>query len=426
MEVSRKEIFMLIARLSVAAAFSYYTVKLMTSLLDPTSEQKQQSTKKAQELLKKLGVKKETKLTEYEYIIASQLVVGQNLNVGWKDVAGLQSLIRELRQTVILPVQISSRHSSRLIKPPKGVLLHGPPGCGKTLLAKAVAKEAGCRFINLDVSSLTDKWYGESPKLASAVFTLATKIQPCIIFIDEVDSFLRVRATGDHEATAMMKAQFLQHWDGLNTDHDAIVIVMAATNRPRDVDKAILRRLPAAFHVTLPGMEQREEILKLIMQSEPMSRCVDLGVVAHKTNSFSGSDLRELCRNASVYRLRDFMSDADSDSEFYTASENMDSTQATSDGDVDLRPVTMHDFEMAYDAMRKSRVLDCEVGKALGRKWVGKALGRKWVGKALGRKWVGKALGRKWLSKALGRKWVGMALGRKWVSKALGRKWVGM
>ncbi|XP_018026005.1 outer mitochondrial transmembrane helix translocase [Hyalella azteca] len=366
MEISRKEAFLFLARLSVAAAFSYYTIKLMSSLLDPTSKQKQQSSKKAQELLKKLGVSKDTKLNEYEHIIASQLVLGQSLDVGWQDVAGLQSLIRELRQTVILPVQMSSRHSSRLIKPPKGVLLHGPPGCGKTLLAKAVAREAGCRFINLDVSSLTDKWYGESPKLASAVFTLATKIQPCIIFIDEVDSFLRVRATGDHEATAMMKAQFLQQWDGLNTDHDAIVIVMAATNRPRDVDRAILRRLPAAFYVTLPGLEQREDILKLVMRSEAMAPCVDLHVVATKTESFSGSDLRELCRNASVYRLREFMSDPESDSEFYAANESLD-VNATSDNAhvTELRPVTMHDFEMALKSMRKSRVLDVSAAELL-------------------------------------------------------------
>lgn len=94
----------------------------------------------------------------------------------------------------------------------KGVLLHGPPGCGKTLIAKATAREAGTNFINLDVSILTDKWYGESQKLASAVFSLAVKIQPCIIFIDEIDSLLRSRNALDHEATAMMK---VSAWDYL-------------------------------------------------------------------------------------------------------------------------------------------------------------------------------------------------------------------
>lgn len=108
------------------------------------------------------------------------------------------------------------------------------------------------RFLNLDASALTDKWYGESQKLATAVFTLAVKIQPCIIFIDEIDSLLRSRDTHDHEATAMVKALFMSMWDGLITDNKCCVVVMGATNRPQDVDKAILRRMPASFYIGLP------------------------------------------------------------------------------------------------------------------------------------------------------------------------------
>jgi len=110
-------------------------------------------------------------------------------------------------------------------------MLYGPPGCGKTLIAKAMAKEAKCWFINLDVSVLTDKWYGESQKLTGAVFTLAEKIQPCIIFIDEIDSLLRLRASQDHEVTAMMKAQFMSLWDGLITDPKKTVIVLKSLQR---------------------------------------------------------------------------------------------------------------------------------------------------------------------------------------------------
>ena len=108
------------------------------------------------------------------------------------------------------------------------------------------------RFLNLDASALTDKWYGESQKLATAVFTLAVKIQPAIIFIDEIDSLLRSRDTHDHEATAMVKALFMSMWDGLITDNKCCVVVMGATNRPQDVDKAILRRMPASFYIGLP------------------------------------------------------------------------------------------------------------------------------------------------------------------------------
>lgn len=196
---------------------------------------------------------------------------------------------------------------SQLYKAPKGVLLHGPPGCGKTLLAKATAKEAGMRFLNLDVAILTDKWYGESQKLAAAVFTLAVKLQPCIIFIDEIDSFLRSRNSSDHEATAMMKTQFMMLWDGLSTESDDMVIVMGATNRPRDLDKAILRRMPAQFYIGLPDEEQRRNILELILGSETVEPEVDCANLAKLTNGFSGSDLREMCRFAAVNRMRDFV-----------------------------------------------------------------------------------------------------------------------
>ena len=160
------------------------------------------------------------------------------------------------------------------------------------------------RFINLDVAMLTDKWYGESQKLASAVFSLAVKIQPCIIFIDEIDSFLRSRNSSDHEATAMMKTQFMMLWDGLNTEADSTVIVMGATNRPQDLDKAILRRMPAHFHIGLPSEEQRLKILELILKEEKITPDVDLVQLSKISNGYSGSDLRELCRNAAVYRTR--------------------------------------------------------------------------------------------------------------------------
>lgn len=203
------------------------------------------------------------KLTEYELMIAAHLVHPEDINVTWEDIAGLESVIRELRETVILPIQHKELFAdSQLTQAPKGVLLHGPPGCGKTLIAKATAKEAKTRFINLDVSILTDKWYGESQKLAAAVFTLAVKIQPCIIFIDEIDSLLRARNSLDHEATAMMKAQFMSFWDGLSTDPNCTVIIMGATNRPQDLDRAILRRMPATFHLPMPNMAQRHQILR--------------------------------------------------------------------------------------------------------------------------------------------------------------------
>lgn len=140
-------------------------------------------------------------------VIAAHLVVPEDINVSWKDIAGLDAVVQELKESVVYPVKHRDMfQASQLYQAPKGVLLHGPPGCGKTLIAKATAKEAGMRFINLDVAMLTDKWYGESQKLASAVFSLAIKLQPCIIFLDEIDSFLRSRNASDHEATVSSKS----------------------------------------------------------------------------------------------------------------------------------------------------------------------------------------------------------------------------
>lgn len=182
------------------------------------------------------------------------------------EIGGLDPIIRSLRESVILPLNHPALFTSAsgLLGAPKGVLLYGPPGCGKTMLAKALAKESGATFINMHVSTLTDKWFGESNKLVAALFSLAHKMQPAIIFIDEIDSFLRERRSNDHEITSMMKAEFMSMWDGLTTGEDTRIIVLGATNRPNDIDSAILRRMPKRFAIKLPSEEQRMNILKLV------------------------------------------------------------------------------------------------------------------------------------------------------------------
>ena len=194
-------------------------------------------------------------------------------------------MISSLKESVIIPLRYPSifRSSSALMSAPKGVLLHGPPGCGKTSLAKALAKESGATFINVTASVITDKWYGESNKLVAGLFRLARKRQPSIIFIDEVDSIFRERSRDDHEVTAMMKAQFMTYvislvsfchssgvshvdrslWDGLLSSSDRILI-LGATNRMQDIDPAFLRRMPRQISVSLPNAEQREGILSRV------------------------------------------------------------------------------------------------------------------------------------------------------------------
>lgn len=294
--------------------------------------------------------------TDYELMIATHLIDPENISITWEDIAGLDSLVQEIIETVILPIEKKELFTdSQLTQPPKGVLLHGPPGCGKTLIAKATAKHARARFINLDLSSLTDKWYGESQKLAAAVFTLAVKLQPCIVFIDEIDSFLRMRNSTDHEATAMMKAQFMSFWDGLSTDPSCTVIVMGATNRPRDLDRAILRRMPATFHIPMPNFQQRKKILDLILKYEPIAEDVHTEILARATEGFSGSDLHEVCRKSTVYRVRDFMK-ANKISNTVEAPKNSGCESEDEFHDA-LRPITMEDLLKSLEKMKESKVL---------------------------------------------------------------------
>jgi SpoVK/Ycf46/Vps4 family AAA+-type ATPase len=182
------------------------------------------------------------------------------------EIGGLDPIIVSLRESVILPLNHPHlfTSSSGLLGAPKGVLLYGPPGCGKTMLAKALAKESGATFINMHVSTLTDKWFGETNKLVAALFSLAQKMQPAIIFIDEIDSLLRERRNNDHEITNMMKTEFMAMWDGLTTGEDTRIIVLGATNRPNDIDSAVLRRMPKRFAIKLPSDEQRMKILRLV------------------------------------------------------------------------------------------------------------------------------------------------------------------
>ncbi|XP_047124531.1 outer mitochondrial transmembrane helix translocase isoform X1 [Hydra vulgaris] len=329
--------------LLLISVISYYGVKWLANVLDPTNKQKEVARKQAEKVIESLGLTNVNTLTDYEMSIAALLVDPLVLPVSWNDIGGLDSIISEIKETVVLPFKKPKLFSqSTLLSPPKGVLLYGPPGCGKTMVAKATAKEAGCRFINLDISSLTDKWYGESQKLAKAVFSLANKIQPCIIFIDEIDSFLRVRDSTDHEATAMMKAQFMSLWDGLLSGPGSEVIVMAATNRPQDIDKAILRRMPCRFHIDLPNSSQRILILQRLLAGEQLNKDVDLETVSALTAGYSGSDLKELCRLAALQCL------------FRQMEEKQDIEASSEVMPDNFISICRLDFEKAVDRMHKN------------------------------------------------------------------------
>ncbi|XP_028399647.1 ATPase family AAA domain-containing protein 1-like [Dendronephthya gigantea] len=328
-------------QLGLVSVIIYYGMKLVIDSLDSTRKRPGQLTQKeADQLLQKIGLKG-IRLTDHELSLASTVIDPLTIPVSWKDIGGLDSLIKDLKETVILPMrQRSLFKKSHLLSAPKGVLLYGPPGCGKTMVAKATARNAGCRFINVQVSTLHDKWYGESQKLAAALFSLARKLAPCIVFIDEIDSFLRSRSLHDHEVTAMVKAQFMNMWDGLQTEEDCQVMIMGATNRPEDVDTAILRRMVAAFHVGLPDGKQRESILKIILANERVEEDFDYGHIASLTEGCSGSDIKELCRSAAIGCVREYLSGFECD-EDYANLEKLD--------EVTIRNINTKDMEAAIE-----------------------------------------------------------------------------
>jgi SpoVK/Ycf46/Vps4 family AAA+-type ATPase len=369
LQANKQNIFKLISgliTLGASATMSYFLMKLLMKSLDPTNEEKVSSKARAEKIMKLIGLNEISyELNDYELMIASSIILPQNIDCSWQDIGGLENVISDLRETVIYPLKnfdTSSQSAStstasnqilinnlinkrsRLIQPPKGVLLFGPPGNAKTMIAKALAKESGARFINLQISTLQDKWYGESQKRCEAIFSLARKIQPVIIFIDEIDSFLRSRRSDDHECTIQMKTQFMILWDGLATAQDQKnrIIIIGATNRAEDVDSAILRRMPQMFYIGLPDNLQRKKILGVILKDEHLADDVDLDEIAEKTHNFSGSDLHELCRGAAMNTFIETLKQFNNNNEQSTENETNQETIANT------AVIRNKDFEISF------------------------------------------------------------------------------
>jgi len=233
-------------------------------------------------------------------------VIEQGRGVSFDDIGGMVKAKQILREIVILP-SMRPELFTGLRAPARGVLLFGPPGNGKTLLAKAVATEANSVFFNISAATLTSKWVGEGEKLVRAIFAVARELQPAIIFIDEIDSLLCERKEGEHEASRRLKTEFLVGFDGVISEADERILVVGATNRPWELDDAALRRLVKRVHVPLPDHETRVDILKKTVIKQPNATLSnrDFDEVARLTDGYSGSDLTALARDAALVPIRE-------------------------------------------------------------------------------------------------------------------------
>ena len=245
---------------------------------------------------------------EMDKKIESEIMV-KNPNVKFSDIIGMNDMKQTLYEIIIVP-QIRPDFFTGIRKPQRGILLFGPPGTGKTMIAKAIASECKSTFFNISASSLTSKWVGESEKTVKSLFKIAYKKVPSIIFIDEIDSILSKRSENENEATKRLKTEFLIQFDGLGSNTNAKLLVIAATNRPMDLDEALLRRLPKRVYCgPLDENGRFEFIKKVINRVETNLSDDDIREIAKKTNDYSNSDLMELCREAAYQPVRELTTD---------------------------------------------------------------------------------------------------------------------
>ncbi|KAK7340132.1 hypothetical protein VNO77_20826 [Canavalia gladiata] len=251
------------------------------------------------------GVNYDTKLVE----MINTAIVDRSPSVRWEDVAGLEKAKQALMEMVILPTKRRDLFTG-LRRPARGLLLFGPPGNGKTMLAKAVASESEATFFNVTAASLTSKWVGEAEKLVRTLFMVATSRQPSVIFIDEIDSIMSTRLENENDASRRLKSEFLIQFDGLTSNPDDIVIVIGATNKPQELDDAVLRRLVKRIYVPLPDENVRKLMLKHKLKGQAFSLPGrDLERLVKETVGYSGSDLQALCEEAAMMPIRELGAD---------------------------------------------------------------------------------------------------------------------
>jgi len=255
------------------------------------------------EVLEKLKVTKEDFKAALRVVQPSAMreVLVEVPRVKWEDVGGLEEVKQELREVVEWPLNHKEAFERMGITPPKGILLYGPPGSGKTLLAKAVANESEANFISVKGPEILSKWVGESERAIREIFRRARQVSPAIVFFDEIDAIAPRRGMGgDSQVTERIISQLLTEMDGLEELED--VVVLAATNRPDMLDPALLRpgRFDRLIYVPPPDKEARRKIFEVHTRGMPLGEDVSLDELAERTEGYTGADIAALCREAAM------------------------------------------------------------------------------------------------------------------------------
>lgn len=254
----------------------------------------------------KKKIQEETQKLKSDPICANifQCIVNVQPSESFNAIGGLENVKDALYETLILP-NIRPDLFQGLRRPSRGVLMYGPPGNGKTMIAKATANECSGTFFSVSASTLVSKYVGESEKYLRSLFHMAYLLQPSIVFIDEVDSILTARSTTENEASRRLKTEFLVQFDGMNSWKNERVFLLAATNRPFDIDTAVLRRFDRRISIPLPDAKTREIIIKNLLKSTPHKVSdAQIREIARLSTNYSASDLSNVLRHAALEPIR--------------------------------------------------------------------------------------------------------------------------
>jgi len=281
-------------------------------------------------------------------------------NVTWDDIGGLESVKRELKELVQYPVEHPEKFLKFGMQPSRGVLFYGPPGCGKTLLAKAIANECQSNFISIKGPELLTMWFGESEANVRDIFDKARSAAPCVLFFDELDSVAQSRGGSQGDAGGAADRvinQILTEMDGMGSKKN--VFIIGATNRPDIIDSAILRpgRLDQLIYIPLPDEASRISILGAALRKTPVAKEVDISYLAKLTKGFSGADLTEICQRAVKLAIRENI-----EAEIKRDKEKLESPGAMDMDEEDTAEVGKSHFEEAMKFARRS-VSDQDIRK---------------------------------------------------------------